>query len=381
MITAFSHGRILTVQGLATGHSVLSENGRIVGVIADDAVPRDATRIDLGGNILMPGFIDVQVNGGGGVLFNDTPTVEGLSTIAQAHAAFGTTGLMPTIISTDIASIGKAIAAVDEAISKSVPGILGIHIEGPYLSPKRRGIHNPSVFPKLDAEAVRILSSLQHGKTMVTLAPDAVSLAAVAALVEAGVIVCIGHSDASYDETKAVLNAGARGFTHLFNAMSPLQTRSPGVVGAALDDSASWCGLITDGHHVHPAAVRVAYACRGADKLMLVTDAMPPVGSTQTSFTLQGRTMRVEDGLCLGPDGTLAGSATDMATVVRKGMEFLKITDVSTAAKLSSGNAAAFLGLSGEVGTITAGARADFVLIDDAFALRQVFIGGAVHHA
>ncbi len=381
MITAFGHGRIVTAQGLVRGQSVLCQNGRILGLVADDAVPGDAMRVDLGGGVLMPGYLDVQVNGGGGVLFNDAPTVEGLRAIAHAHARFGTTGLMPTIISTDIASIGKAIAAVDEAIAYGVPGILGIHIEGPYLSPKRRGIHNPTTFPPLDDEAVRILSSLQHGKTMVTLAPETVSLAAVKQLVAAGVIVCIGHSDASYDETQAVLRAGARGFTHLFNAMSPLQTRTPGVVGAALDDEESWCGIITDGHHVHPAALRVAYACRGDDKLMLVTDAMPPVGSTQKSFVLQGRTIRAENGLCLGPDGTLAGSATDMATVVRKAMEFLRINDFAIAAKLSSGNAAAFLGLTRETGSITAGARADFVLVDDAFNLQCSFAGGVLHNA
>lgn len=381
MITAFNRGRIVTAQGLATGQSILCADGRILGFVADDTVPSDAARVDLGGNTLMPGFIDVQVNGGGGVLFNDAPTVDGLSTIARAHAAFGTTGLMPTVISTGIANIRKAIAAVDEAIVQGIPGILGIHIEGPYLSPKRRGIHNPGVFPRLDDEAVRILSSLQHGKTMVTLAPDAVPIAAVEALVQAGVIVCIGHSDASYDDAMAVLKAGARGFTHLFNAMSPLQTRAPGVVGAALDDQTSWCGIITDGHHVHPAALRIAYACRGANKLMLVTDAMPPVGSAQKSFVLQGRTIRAENGLCLGPDGTLAGSATDMATVVHKGMEFLKIVDFATAAKLSSGNAADFLGLSGEVGRIAVGARADFVLLDDSFKLKATFIGGELQRA
>jgi len=216
---------------------------------------------------------------------------------------------------------------------------------------------------------------------MVTLAPETVSIAAVATLVAAGVIVCIGHSDASYEQTRAVLKAGARGFTHLFNAMSPLLTRAPGVVGAALDDDKSWCGIITDGHHVHPAALRVAYACRGADKLMLVTDAMPPVGSDQRSFMLQGRIIRAENGLCLGPDGTLAGSATDMATVVRKGMEFFGVSDFATAAKLSSGNAAAFLGLGGEAGVIAAGARADFVLLNDAFELQHTFIGGALQDA
>jgi len=376
MITAFSHGRIVTAQGVASGQSVLCKDGRILALVADDTVPSDAMRIGLDGNILMPGFIDVQVNGGGGVLFNDEPTVEGLRTIAKAHAAFGTTGLMPTIISTDLTTIGRAIAAVDEAVSQGVPGILGIHIEGPYLSPKRRGIHNPIAFPLLDDEAVGVLSSLRHGKTMVTLAPDAVLLTAVERLVEAGVIVCIGHSDASYDATMSVLNAGARGFTHLFNAMSPLQTRAPGVVGAALDDGRSWCGIIADGHHVHPAVLRVAYACRGPDKLMLVTDAMPPVGSSHQSFLLQGRTIRAKNGICLGPDGTLAGSATDMATAVRMANDFLGLTDFVATAKLSSSNAADFLMLSGEIGTIAAGARADFVLVDSALAMRAVFIGG-----
>lgn len=375
MLTAFVHGRILTDAGFATGHAVLSANGRITAIVAADAVPIHAKIIDLHGGTLLPGFIDVQVNGGGGVLFNDAPTVAGLRAIAAAHARFGTTGLLPTIISTDLATIAKAIAAVDEAIASDVPGILGIHIEGPYLSPKRRGIHNPKEFPPLDAAAINVLSSLKRGKTLVTMAPDATTPDDIAALVKAGVIVSVGHSDASYEQVKAALKAGARGFTHLFNAMSPLAQRAPGVVGAALDDTESWCGLIADGHHVHPAALRIAYACRGADKLMLVTDAMPPVGSDQQVFVLQGRTMRVENGCCYGPDGTLAGSATDMATIVKKAVEYLNI-DLPTASRLASTNAAAFLGLENEMGRIAAGVRADFVLLDDTLSVRQTFIGG-----
>ncbi|GAA0546393.1 N-acetylglucosamine-6-phosphate deacetylase [Rhizomicrobium palustre] len=376
MITAFSNGRIVAGDRLLTGQSVLCENGVITALVADEAVPQDAKRVDLAGGILLPGYLDVQVNGGGGVLFNTAPNVEGLEAIAEAHAKFGTTGLMPTIISSDLATLANAIAAVDAAIAKGLPGILGIHIEGPFLSPKRRGIHNPPAFPELNDEAVAVLSSLKRGKTMVTLAPDAVPVAAVEKLVAAGVIVCIGHSDASYDQTVAVLKAGARGFTHLFNAMAPLTTREPGVVGAALDDRSAWCGIITDGHHVHPATARVAYACRGAEKLMLVTDAMPPVGSDENSFMLQGRLIRAENGLCLGPDGTLAGSATDMATVVEKAMAMFGETDAVKAAKLSSGNAAAFLGYK-DRGVIAPGARADFVAVDDAFRLKQTFMAGA----
>ena len=376
MRIAFSNGRIVTPEGVLSSYGVLCENGRIIDVVQEKAIPRDVTGIDLRGGFLMPGYVDVQVNGGGGVLFNDSPTIEGLRAIAKAHTAYGTTGLMPTIISTDLITIEKAIAAVDGAITAGVPGILGIHIEGPYLSPKRRGIHNPKEFPVLDDHAIRILSSLKQGKTMITLAPDAVSLDAVQKLVTAGLIVCIGHSDASYEQCMEVIRAGARGFTHLFNAMSPLLTRAPGVVGAALDDRDCWCGLITDGHHVHPAAARVAYSCRGNDKLMLVTDAMPPVGSKDKTFLLQGRTIRSEDGICLGPDGTLAGSATDMATIVQKAMAVFGSTDPRIAAKLSSTNAAAFLGMGHDIGAITKGARADFVLVDESFGLRQTFIGG-----
>lgn len=375
MITAFVNGRILTAAGLVSDQAVLTEDGRILRIIPARAVPANAVKEELSGGTLLPGFIDVQVNGGGGVLFNESPTVEGLQAIGAAHARFGTTGFMPTIISTDLASLANAVAAVDQAMATGVPGVLGIHIEGPYLSPKRRGIHNPKEFPALDEAAITVLSSLKRGKTMVTLAPDAVAPEMVAKLCKAGVLVCIGHTDASYEQVEAALKAGASGFTHLFNAMSPLGTRAPGVVGAALDDRASWCGIIGDGHHVHPAALRVAYACRGADKLMLVTDAMPPVGSDAPTFTLQGRTIRVENGCCYGPDGTLAGSATDMATIFRNALKFFDI-DVAIASRLASRNAAAFLEMQNEIGAIAPGARADFVLLSDTFDVRQTWIGG-----
>jgi N-acetylglucosamine-6-phosphate deacetylase len=375
MTTAFVHGRILTPEGIASGQALLCEGGKIEGLIAENAIPAGAEIVDLAGNTLLPGFIDVQVNGGGGVLFNDTPTAEGLAAIAKAHAKFGTTALLPTVISTDLDGIAQCIAAVDAAIAAGMPGIIGIHIEGPYLSPKRRGIHNPAEFPKLDAAAIAVLSSLKWGKTLVTLAPDATTPDDIAALVKAGVIVSVGHSDASYDQTKAALNAGARGFTHLFNAMSPLNHRTPGVVGAALDDSESWCGIIGDGHHVHPAALRIAFALRGPRKLMLVTDAMPPVGGEPT-FVLQGRTITTQDGCCYGPDGTLAGSATDMATIVKKTASYLG-ADLPTMALLASTNAAEFLGLTG-YGVIAPGARADLAVINNVFEVVQTFISGSL---
>jgi N-acetylglucosamine-6-phosphate deacetylase len=376
MTTAFVHGRILTPDGVLSGKALVCDSGRISALVSESAVPGNAETVDIAGGILIPGFIDVQVNGGGSVLFNNTPTVDGLAAIAKAHAHFGTTALMPTVISTDLHGIAECITAVDAAIESGVPGIIGIHIEGPYLSPKRRGIHNPAEFPKLDANAIAVLSSLKRGKTMVTIAPDVSTPDDIKALTQAGVIVCIGHSDASYDQAKAALQAGARGFTHLYNAMSPLNHRAPGVVGAALDDQGSWCGIIGDGHHVHPAALRIAYAARGPRKLMLVTDAMPPVGGEPT-FVLQGRAITTKDGCCYGPDGTLAGSATDMATIVKKTAEYLN-ADLPTMSRLASTNAAEFLGLEKDYGVIAPGARADLVLINDAFELVNTFIGGRV---
>jgi len=371
MLTAFLNGRILTDAGMQSGKAVLVD-GATVRDIADEA-PKGAATFDLAGGMLLPGFIDVQVNGGGGVLFNAEPTVEGLRAIGKAHARFGTTGFLPTLVSSNLETIGKAIAAVDDAIAAGVPGVLGIHVEGPFLSPARHGIHDAGNFRKLDPGAVRVLTSLKRGKTLVTLAPEVCGTDVIEALVKAGVIVCAGHTNATYDETKDALAHGVRGFTHLFNAMSPFLQRKPGVTGAALDDTQSWCGLIADGHHVHPAAIRVAYRCKGADKIMLVTDAMPPVGSPQKTFTMQGKPIRSENGVCYGPDDTLAGTDVGMSDVVRNARAFLGV-DMPALSRLASANAAAFLGL--EPVQIAAGGRADLVLVDDDFAVRQTWIGG-----
>jgi len=370
MLTALANGRILTAAGIATGKALVVEDGRVREFAA--AAPKNAAVCDLAGGVLMPGFIDVQVNGGGGVLFNDEPNVGGLKAIAAAHARFGTTGLLPTLVSGDLETIAKAIAAVDEAIATGVPGVLGIHIEGPFLSANRHGIHDKHNFLKPDADAAGLLSSLRRGKTLVTLAPEVCGMEFVAMLAKAGVIVSIGHSDATYDEAKAALAHGARGFTHLFNAMSPFANREPGAVGAALDSDA-WCGLIADGRHVHPAAARIAYASKGAGRIMLVTDAMPPVGSPRKTFTMQGKTIRAENGACYGPDGTLAGTDVGMSDCVRNAREFLGV-DLCVLSRLASANAAEFLGLAPV--DIATGARADFVLVDDAFVVRQTWIGG-----
>jgi len=375
MQTALINGRVMTSRGAIEDCAVLVEGPQIVDVVRRAQVPANAEKYDLGGKLVLPGFIDSQVNGGGGVLFGDSPTVETLRTISQTHARFGTTGFLPTLISGDLKLIGTAIAAVEAAMDARVPGILGIHIEGPFLNPARKGIHNEASFRALDAEAFDIITSFKRGKTLLTLAPEQTTPGMIAKLAGGGVIVSAGHTDATYAETRAALDHGLSGFTHLFNAMSPLRSRAPGVVGAALDDRKSWCGIIADGHHVDPVALRIALAAKGSEKLMLVTDAMPSVGATTKTFLLQGRTITVKDGVCLAPDGTLAGCHLDMASAVRNAMNLMHV-NLGEAVNMASRNPAAFLGLSDAMGTISPGQRANFVIGDDALVVSDVWIDG-----
>ncbi|HEX6834176.1 MAG TPA: N-acetylglucosamine-6-phosphate deacetylase, partial [Rudaea sp.] len=331
---------------------------------------------DLDGAHLAPGFIDCQVNGGGGVLFNDAPYVDTIRRIGAAHSRFGTTGFLPTLISDDRCVMRSAISAVEAAIAAKVPGVLGIHLEGPFLAPDRRGIHDAQKFQIPDQGDVDLVASLKPGKTLLTLAPERVPDALLRELVRRGVIVAAGHTAADYAATRRALDAGVRGFTHLFNAMTALQTREPGAVGAALEDAASWCGLIVDGHHVHPATLRVALAAKPRGKLFLVTDAMPPVGAAQTDFVLNGERIECRDGRCVNAQGTLAGSALDMAGAVRNTVEQMRLP-LAEAVRMASTYPADFLGLSKTHGRITPGCAADFVVLGADANVRETWIGGA----
>jgi len=376
MPVALVNGRVLLDHGLADDRAVLIEGAKIVDVVArEDARVRSAETVDLHGGILAPGFIDAQVNGGGGVLFNDAPNVEGIRRIAAAHRRFGTTGLLPTLSSDGPETMREAIAAAATAIDAGVPGVLGIHLEGPFLAPGRKGIHDADRFRAPDARDVDLVGSLSRGVTLVTLAPERVSEQVLSELVARGVIVAAGHTAATYAEVHAALAAGLRGFTHLYNAMTPLGSREPGVVGAALEDSASWCGVIVDGHHVHPAALRLALAAKPVGKVFLVTDAMPPVGAGDDTFRLNGELITCRDGLCTNAAGTLAGSALDMATAVRNAVSMLRIPLVE-ALRMASTYPAAFLRLDGSRGRIVADYTADLVLIDDEVRVRATWIAG-----
>ena len=377
MTTALANARVLTAHGWRNDLAVLIEGERIAALLPNDHEAVRAARVEnLAGALLVPGFIDVQVNGGGGVLFNEAPTVETLRRIGAAHRRFGTTGFLPTLISDRAEVMRAALAAVEQALAEEVPGVLGIHLEGPYLAPARKGVHDAKYFHAPGRDELALLCAPRRGVRLVTLAPDQVPLADIGALVDAGLIVCAGHTAADYATTRAALDAGVRGFTHLFNAMPPFGSREPGVVGAALEDAGSWCGIIVDGHHVHPASLRVALAAKPRGKMLLVTDAMPPVGADRPDYVLNGETITVKDGICRTAQGVLAGSALDMASAVRNTVQLLGLP-LEEAVRMASTWPAEFLGLGDSRGRIAPGYRADLVALDDEYRVQRSWIGGA----
>ncbi|WP_018693069.1 N-acetylglucosamine-6-phosphate deacetylase [Algicola sagamiensis] len=326
--------------------------------------------------LLVPGWIDAQVNGGGGVLFNHAPTVHTLQTMAQAHSSFGTTAMLPTLITDDIKVIEQAAQAVADAIAEKVPGILGIHFEGPHLSTPKKGVHEASHIRGISEAEWAIYRRDDLGVKLMTIAPETVTPSEVCALRDMGVIVCIGHSNAGFETTRAALAAGAKGFTHLFNAMSPMTSREPGVVGAALSDTQSWCGLIVDGQHVHPATLQVACTAKPEEKTFLVTDAMSFAGSDANQMMLGDKVVQREAGKLTTSDGTLAGSDLTMDQAIRNTCSLLNFP-LERALNMGSRYVAEFLQLQNEYGLIQPGMQANMVLLDEkTLTLKQVWQAG-----
>ena len=360
---AIAAGTVFDGTGERPDHAVVIDDSDIVAVVPRREVPAGVPVREMpAGTWLTPGFIDVQVNGGGDVLLNDTPTPEAIATIAAAHRRFGTTGLLPTLISDSAAKMRAASEAV-AAASRDLPGVLGIHFEGPFLSKERAGVHDPAMFRSPDADDGALLTASGRGVTLVTLAPECVPAGFIAGLAASGVRVALGHSQASYDETRAAFAEGLTGLTHLFNAMPPLLARAPGPIAAALEEPRAFYGLIADGEHVAPAMLRLAL--RGQGQPLLVTDAMPPVGGTLRGFALGGKEISVRDSRCATADGILAGSSLDMASAVRNCVRLLDMP-LAQALRLASAAPAAFLGLDGRLGRLAPGYRADIVALDPA---------------
>ena len=347
--------------------------GRIEGVGFGEAVRHPSIRLPADA-ILAPGFIDIQVNGGGGVLLNDQPTEAGIQQIVEAHRKKGTTGCLPTLI-TDRREILERLAAVAQACLK-IPGVLGFHLEGPALNRARKGIHPESEIRVPDQRDLAAIKSFAGcGRSVLTLAPECVPASMIGELVDTGLRIAAGHTDATAAEIGRAVDSGVSGVTHLFNAMSQLSAREPGVVGATLEDDRLFAGIICDGIHVGRAGLRVAFRCKGRDRLMLVTDAMPSVSTKDRQFMLQGRQITLHGNRLTGPDGTLAGAHLTMIEAVRNAVALLGIS-LADALIMASRTPAAFLGLESELGRIAPGYRADLVAFNPNFEIVDTWIAG-----
>ena len=377
-LKALINGRIFTGEKILHQHALLVEKGHIIGIVPEHLLPKVKDCYDLNGGLLAPGFIDVQVNGGGGELLNHQPSAQALQTIAQAHRGYGTTAFLPTLITDTWIQMVNAVTAVAAAVDLGVPGILGIHLEGPYLNAERKGVHSPTSIrlPTTSEDLSHLFESFPPDLIkLMTLAPERVSPEFIQQLTQDGMIVSAGHTAATYEQMQVALAHGVTGFTHLFNAMSPMTSREPGVVGAALDHADSWCGLIVDGHHVHPVTLRQAIKAKLRGKMILVTDAMHTVGEGAGRFDLMGRAIVSENGKVTTLDGTLAGSDLDMASAVRNTVQQVGL-GLEEALRMASLYPAQFLKLDHKIGRIAKGFQADLVLIDDHMVVQQTWIKG-----
>lgn len=375
---ALTGARIFDGDDWHDGAALVVRDGLVEAILPAGALASDLRIVETGGGMLAPGFVDLQVNGGGGVMLNDHPDVASLETICRAHAPFGTTALLVTLITDTPAITAAAVAAGEAATLRKLPGFLGLHLEGPHLSIARKGAHDPALIrPMLDADQAKLIAARQKLPVLLTtIAPESVEPARVSALTRAGVVVSLGHSDTGYATASTFAEAGASMVTHLFNAMSQIGNREPGLAGAAIDIGSLSAGLIADGIHVDPATIKIALrAKQGPAKIVLVTDAMAPIGTDMTSFTLNGRTIYRRDGSLRLADGTLAGADLDMISAVRF-IHLVVGVELSEALRMASLYPAQAIGQSHRLGRFANGTAADIVALSDDLDIRGVWIGG-----
>ena len=377
MMEALIGAALHSPEGIVSGCALLLADGAIRDIVAEGAIPAGARVTRLAGGTLAAGFIDLQVNGGGGAMFNDAPTAATIAAMARAHRARGTTGFLPTFISGPRADMARAVAAVREAMDQGEPGVLGIHFEGPHINPARRGAHDArQIRPPAEGD-IDLLASLGRGRTLVTLAPECVTPADIAALAARGAIVAAGHSEADAGTIDRAAAQGLTGATHLFNAMGPLGHREPGAAGAALTRDHLACGIIADGAHVRWEVLRLAWRAKPPGTLFLVSDAMAPVGAADAeTFRIGNETARIVDGCLRLADGRLAGSLLDMGEAVRNCVLHAGIP-LGGALDMAAACPADFLGVGEDRGRLAPGLRADLVRLDDDLRVRATWIGGA----
>lgn len=345
-----------------------------VGPASDAPSVSDDEVFDLGQRWLVPGYIDPHVHGGGGAQFN-TSDPEEIAAVARFHASHGTTGLVATTVAAPVEELESALDAIARC---TAPTLLGAHLEGPFLSPKRPGAMDPELFIAPDIERLGRLVEAGAGRVRVmTLAPELPgSLELVEDLERRGIVASIGHTDATYAQVRAAADAGASAATHVFNAMAPLHHREPGALGAVLDLPGLSCELICDGVHVDPVAMRLVLRAKGVSGTRLVTDAMSAAGMPDGEYRLGGRPVTVAGGRAvLAGGGSIAGSTLTMEQAVQNAVHLIGVS-VQEAILMASTNSARLLGLEGRKGEIAAGSDADLVVLDESLGVQATMVAG-----
>jgi len=355
-------------------HALLVEGKSIVDIVDKNNTPDNFNKIELDQGILAPGFIDLQVNGGGGVLFNNSPNKESLITIIKAHQFFGTTSVMPTVISDSMEVLEQCIKTVTEEI-KNNSSLLGIHIEGPFFNTKYRGVHQKQYISTINSDYLNLFESLKGLPVMLTLAPECISSKELKHLTSLGIKTLAGHSDASYDELDDAIKNGLDGFTHLFNAMGQISAREPGVVGSALHFENTFASIIVDLHHVHPSLIQLAYQLKPTGKLFFISDSMATINHGKPSFELYDEVVNESDGRLVNSEGKLAGSSITQIDAVKNAYQKCNIP-LNQALAMASRYPAEYLGIENHLGSLKPGYRADLVHFDSNFKVHNAWVSG-----
>ena len=371
MMYALTNCTLYTGFEVLTDHALVIDGADIRAIVPTPDLPVECDRFDLQGLNVSPGFIDLQLNGCGGVMFNDAIAASTLDTMHQTNLRSGTTNFLPTLITTSDQDMQAAISVVRHYQQQQPASVLGLHFEGPYLNPQRKGIHNGAYVRSPEAAMVAAIAAAGSDIVkLVTLAPEAVSPATIRTLCEAGIAVSAGHTNATYDQAMTGFEQGVTLVTHLFNAMSPWQSRQPGTVGAALNHPDIYAGIIADGHHVHFASIALAHKLKG-DKLFLVTDATPPAGTTLDSFVIGGQQVYYRDGKCVSAEGTLGGSALTMAAAIANCVQQVGIP-LNEALRMATLYPARAINLADQLGTLAAGRLANLAIFNPALQVSAV---------
>ena len=354
--------------------ALLFEDDNIIDILDDSIIPSDFEIQSLNGGILSPGFIDLQVNGGGGKLFNNSPDKESLNTIISAHQYFGTTSIMPTVISDSLNVLQQCTDTISKEINKN-KSLLGIHIEGPFFNVKYRGVHQKQYINTINTTYMNLFETLDQFPVMLTLAPECISIKQLKNLKSLGFKILAGHTDANYDQLEEAIKYGLDGFTHLFNAMGQISAREPGVVGSALDFDQTWASIIVDLHHVHPSLIKLSYKQKPEGKLFFVSDSMATINHGEPSFELYDEVVSESKGRIINAEGKLAGSSITQIDAIKNAYQKCNIP-LESAISMATLYTAEYLGISDYLGQIKKGFRADLVHFNSDFKIQNVWVEG-----